>query len=337
MVILRRHGMTISLTRTTNKGKKEFKIKFSRMECGYNNFRYIFKIIWDNKEDEFDFSDIYRYNDDAYAINFNKFNIFSKEFNHGKDIKFLIDNDTKNKLEEMKNIEYENLKNRVLPDNEFEIIYYQEVSTYDSSIPLNRWDLGSDEVGLVIKNELKKNNIRPVEFLKKIENKIEERERISHEIIVKDKVLRLTGREEFYKIINEIKEEKENKRKQKEEELKNEIDILDEDNIPGSRKNLHYEHSLGIRYSQKDNKIKVVGRTYDIKEELKKAGFRWDGNGKYWYIDYSEGNLQKAVDIVRKYDKKRDYAAEGYVQCWECGRWWKPKNYYPGMDTYCGC
>jgi len=28
---------------------------------------------------------------------------------------------------------------------------------------------------------------------------------------------------------------------------------------------------------------------------------------------------------------------EGYVQCWECGRWWKPKYYYIGMDTYCGC
>jgi hypothetical protein len=319
------------------KGKKiEFVIEFLKISIDNTPFAE-FKIKWGDKEDIFDTKDLHTYK--GYeVISFSEYSEIGKELGNGKSIKFVIGEEVKNKLLEIEREEIEKYKNKLL-GGEFEIIHYQEISTYDTLMPLNRWSLGSDEVGQVVKNELEENGIHPVEFWNRIKDRVTERDRGAYGFIVKDKVFKTT-KEEFYKIIYKIKNEKKQKeeeeRKKYEEAMKNEIDVLDEDQIY-SKRNLQFEHSLAVRYSQKNNKVKVAGKTYDIKEELKSAGFRWDGNEKCWYTDYSEDNLQKAVDIVKKYDQKRDYEAEGYVQCWECGRWWKPKHYYIGMDTYCGC
>ena len=316
----------------------EFVIEFSKIEISYREPFAKFKIKWGkDKEDTFSMKDIYRYKE-YIVIEFSDYSNICREFSGGKATKLTISEEIRSKLLAIEKEEIEKYKNKLF-EKEFEIIFYQEISTYDTPMPLSRWSLGSDEVGQVVKNELEENDIHPVEFWNRIKDRVTERDRGAYGFIVKDKVLKIT-RDEFYKIIEEIKNEKKQKeeeeRKKYEEAMKNEIDVLDEDQIY-SKRNLRFEHSLVVRYSQKNNKVKVVGKTYDIKEELKSAGFRWDGNEKCWYIDYSDDNLQKAVDIVKKYDKKRDYEAEGYVQCWECGRWWKPKHYYIGMDTYCGC
>jgi len=42
---------------------------------------------------------------------------------------------------------------------------------------------------------------------------------------------------------------------------------------------------LVVRVEEVNGKVYVTGDTYDIKEELKSRGFRWDPQRKAWYID----------------------------------------------------
>jgi hypothetical protein len=39
----------------------------------------------------------------------------------------------------------------------------------------------------------------------------------------------------------------------------------------------------GIKYQRRNGIIVAVGNSFDKKELLKSAGFRWDGAGKHWY------------------------------------------------------
>lgn len=43
----------------------------------------------------------------------------------------------------------------------------------------------------------------------------------------------------------------------------------------------------GIKYQRKDGIVVATGNSFDKKELLKSAGFRWDGSDKHWYKEVS--------------------------------------------------
>jgi hypothetical protein len=48
---------------------------------------------------------------------------------------------------------------------------------------------------------------------------------------------------------------------------------------------------------EENGKVYVSGDTYDIKEELKRHGFKWDSLRKAWYTD--KLSSQDVVEILR--------------------------------------
>lgn len=101
-------------------------------------------------------------------------------------------------------------------------------------------------------------------------------------------------------------------------------------------------HSLAIHCTEENielyttayaKEIPDANTSYSIKEELKKQGFRFNGENKHWDLTYNEENLNKAVEILKKYDTKADPAELGLQRCWECG------CYRKNLDSsgYCGC
>lgn len=101
-------------------------------------------------------------------------------------------------------------------------------------------------------------------------------------------------------------------------------------------------HSLAIQCNEKTinlyttfyaQDIPGANTSYSIKEVLKKEGFKFSGEKKEWYLPYSEENLQKAIEILKKYDTKADPAKLGMGRCWECGCYRKRLDAY----GYCGC
>lgn len=107
-------------------------------------------------------------------------------------------------------------------------------------------------------------------------------------------------------------------------------------------------HSIGAIISKNKNKIEIFTcgytrfmkeiphhTTFDIQDKLKEKGYSWNTKDKTWEIMYSEENITKTVDILKKYDTKTDPVAQGLCRCWECGSW----NYESELDEdgYCGC
>lgn len=73
--------------------------------------------------------------------------------------------------------------------------------------------------------------------------------------------------------------------------------------------------------------------SYDIKEVLKKEGFKFEKDTKYWYLEETEENINKAIEILKKYDTKADPNKLGLMRCWECGCYRR----YLDSSGYCGC
>jgi len=101
-------------------------------------------------------------------------------------------------------------------------------------------------------------------------------------------------------------------------------------------------HSLAIHYNDKiiklyttayAKKIPEANTSYTIKEILKKEGFKFNGKDKNWLLPYNKENLNKAIEILRKYDSKEEPRKIGLHRCWECGCYSSRLD----SDGYCGC
>ena len=102
--------------------------------------------------------------------------------------------------------------------------------------------------------------------------------------------------------------------------------------------------------------VQVSGKTYEVKETLKRLGLRWDGDEKVWKGVVNENALHKLTELANKYqieltyeDDEDDYEeADRYtnrytnstwVRCWECGRPIAPGKATKDVNGkwYCGC
>lgn len=92
----------------------------------------------------------------------------------------------------------------------------------------------------------------------------------------------------------------------------------------------------------------VSGRTYDIKEELKRLGLRWDGDRKVWKGTVSEKELNELGKLADKFpiyvktrrflrEEEEEYTNSTWVRCWECGRLVPPGQATKDNGWYCGC
>lgn len=169
---------------------------------------------------------------------------------------------------------------------------------------------------------------------------------------IKDEVIETLGKEFTYEeaveYIRPAREAAEAKKAAQERELadamENELFVFGDEILSSVGNRLL--HSLGAKISKKDNRITIytttyskiipnaVG-TYEIREELKVAGFKWDSQEKEWVCDYSEEMAEKTIELLKKYDTKADPHALGLARCWECGRWCKPSEL--DENGYCGC
>jgi len=114
-----------------------------------------------------------------------------------------------------------------------------------------------------------------------------------------------------------------------------EVFILDADQVY-SRVATEMLHSLRLLISKNESKVWVCGDTYPVKDELKRAGGRWNRDKNAWEFDI--GKAFELADLVYKLDKATDPRSQGLVQCWECGRWFKPtRGSWDGFGWYCGC
>jgi len=239
---------------------------------------------------------------------------------------------------------------------EIVIVYRQEVNTYDIPILLDKFSFSmceseqTEAIWYFLKDVKRIEDWQKRLLQKLLETGVKKEEGYVDMYGLEVKTMKFTLSDvEFQEIVKNIErdieiEEEERRKKEEEKERKRkqaieeEIYILDTDQVYSSV-NFIAGHSLKIFYSPKRrNIIEVCGETYPVKEELKKVGFRWNGEEERWEIEYSDENLQKTIDIVKKYDKKIDYVKEGYVQCWECGTWFKPQRKdWDGFGWYCGC
>ena len=97
--------------------------------------------------------------------------------------------------------------------------------------------------------------------------------------------------------------------------------------------------------------VEVSGKTYNVKETLKRLGLRWDGDEKVWKGTLSEEEFMELTELADEHPieiKTRDIRDiktsirrhdDGYVRCWECGRLvpkWQATRDVNG-EWYCGC
>jgi hypothetical protein len=79
-------------------------------------------------------------------------------------------------------------------------------------------------------------------------------------------------------------------------------------------------HTLELHVSR-GNYIRIAGRTFPHRQELRQLGFVWDARLKVWEAQFSEELFKKAVEFVREHDQRTDPIRAGMVQCEHCGRW----------------
>ena len=97
--------------------------------------------------------------------------------------------------------------------------------------------------------------------------------------------------------------------------------------------------------------VEVSGKTYEVKETLKRLGLRWDGDEKVWKGVVNENALWELTELADEHPieiKTRDIRDiktsirrhnDGYVRCWACGRLvpkWQATRDVNG-EWYCGC
>ena len=83
-------------------------------------------------------------------------------------------------------------------------------------------------------------------------------------------------------------------------------------------------HFLELHVSREGKYIRIVGHTYPHRAELRRMGFTWDARLKAWGAQFSEELMQKAVEFVKRNDKKTDPIGAGMVRCEHCSRWTPP-------------
>ena len=246
------------------------------------------------------------------------------------------------RIEKEKLTEYEN---NLFSSPQLILNFKQEINTYDIPLPIDEWYLDDDFVRDYISSKKVREDelfaaLKDLGYLKEVKNRRLDCDVTDYQFVGSGEVLKST----IESILKRKEEEMARKREEasrKEEERKKaieeEVDVVDLDSVLSSRSLLAL-HSLSVSYSKSKNIVSIEGKTYDIKEEIKKIGFRWNPEQKCWQALYSDENFGKAIQLVRKYDKKIDPEAEGYVRCWECGRWFKPKKGdWDGTGWYCGC
>jgi len=101
-------------------------------------------------------------------------------------------------------------------------------------------------------------------------------------------------------------------------------------------------HSLAASFSENiieiytttySKDIPNANTTYSIKEELKKAGFKFNATSKNWEIENTEARANTVIEILKKYDTKVWPHTVGMQRCWECGTYSTKLD----ADGYCGC
>lgn len=97
-----------------------------------------------------------------------------------------------------------------------------------------------------------------------------------------------------------------------------ELPIVNDDN---SVPRFWAAHSLELHVSRKRGYIRIGGRTYGHRAELRRMKFAWDRGLKMWTAPFSDVLLRRATDFVRNHDRKVDPVAAGMVRCIHCGRW----------------
>jgi hypothetical protein len=324
----------------------EFK-ELARCNATYTHAKFILKI--DSEEFPFCTHDLRRNPIGICFYSLDALNFFkvSKKYSS---VTFTIPEEVYDwilKTEEEKLQEFES---EVFSEKEVELWFYQRINTYDTPLPLDEWYLSFvDFTSEFIYDYVNKKGISNKILFSRLKGKgvlqSVERKRIDCDVV--DYLYKGTGKflkDVINEIINEIEEEKrkkEEERRRKEEvrkkAIEEEVEIFGDDEIYASKALLAI-HSIRIFYSVKENYIRVYGKTYDAKEEFKQNNFKWNSDRKCWETQFSEENMEKAIQIVRKYDKKIDPVEAGYVRCWECGRWFKPrKGDWDGFGWYCGC
>jgi hypothetical protein len=260
-------------------------------------------------------------------------------------VKFIIPQGVYDEILRVEKEKLAELENSLFNSPQLVLHFKQKINTYDFPLPISKWYLDDDFVcdyisGKKIREDELFAALKDLGYLKEVKNRRLDCDVTDYQFIGSGEVLKgviediLKRKEE-----EELRKKEEAKKKEEEREkaIEEEVDVLDVDLVYSSRSLLAL-HSLSVRYSKNKNFVKIDGKTYDIRDEIKKIGFKWNPEQKCWQAPYSEENLEKAIQLVKKYDKKIDPVAEGYVRCWECGRWFKPKKGdWDGFGWYCGC
>jgi hypothetical protein len=93
-------------------------------------------------------------------------------------------------------------------------------------------------------------------------------------------------------------------------------------------------HSIGAM-ATKDGKITIftsyakelgAPTTYDLRDEIKTLGAKWNAAEKTWELPSTDENWAKVEGFIHAHDKKGNPSEMGYIQCWECGAWFRGRE-----------
>ena len=326
----------------------EFEIEFKKLtRCNAlpTHAMFVLKALALGKEFEFCTHDLSRVNYQGEQVPVIQFYNFEFKTQKHDSVKFIIPQEIYDEIVRIEKEKLAELENNLFSSPRVVLNFKQEVNTYDTPLPINKWHLDDDFVydyisGKKISEEELFATLKNGGCLKEVKNTRLNCEVTDYQFVGSGEILK-NAIESILKRKEEEELRKKEEVKKKEEErmkaIEEEVDILDLDSVYSARSLLAL-HSLVVRYSKNKNFVRIESKTYDVKEEIKRNGFKWNPEHKCWEIQYSDENLEKAVQLVKKYDKKIDPVAEGYVRCWECGRWFKPrKGDWDGFGWYCGC
>jgi len=322
----------------------EFK-KLARCNALPTHAMFVLKALALGKEFEFCTHDLGRVNYQGEQVPIIQFYNFEFKTQKHDSVKFIIPQEIYDEILRIEKEKLAELENNLFSSPRLVLNFKQEVNTYDTPLPINKWHLDDDFVydyisGKKISEEELFAALKNRGCLKEVKNIRLDCEVTDYQFTDSGEVLKSTIESILKRKEEEMERKREEARRKVEERKKaieEELDITDLDLVYSARSLLAL-HSLDVSYSKNRNFVRIEGKTYDVKEVIKKNGFKWNPEYKCWEIQYSDENLEKAIQLVRKYDKKIDPEAEGYVRCWECGRWFKPrKGDWDGTGWYCGC
>lgn len=133
-------------------------------------------------------------------------------------------------------------------------------------------------------------------------------------------------------LCQELENMETNIRKQR---IREEVPLVDddEDALP----QFWAAHTLEVHVSRTRGYVRIYGRTFEIREELKRRRFQWYSARKYWHTEYSEENIKNAVEIAKKYDEKFDPVENNLSRCPCCNRWTLPRAQVISLMWGGGC